>query len=376
MLGVDGAELHLLASDKATGQATGADIVIVDEAGLMPEGQRDVWDGVRGSISGRAGGRVVYISVRGSGPMFEELRDRRDMQGVVWHEYAADEDAALDDRAGWTAANPGLADGIKDITYLEHRAREAMANRSAEAAFRTFELNQPVDPAEEMVIGVADYKAMTAAPVPKREGPMVMGVDLGGAASMSAVACYWPMTGWFEVTAALPGVPALRDRSRGDGVGDLYVRMAEEGALMVQPGTRVTPVGPLLARVLADVGEHPMIVVGDRYRKEELLQALEDAGLWRVAVEFRAQGPESAADLIETQKAVVAGEVRTVDTLLLRSACRYAVVAEVAGHPRMVRAKRRGRIDALSAVVCGIAAGRRAKAAGLMKPPGRRSVIL
>lgn len=370
-----GSELHLLASDKATGQATGADVVVIDEAGLMPENQRVVWDGVRGSISGRAGGRVLYISVRGTGPMFEELRDRRGMPGVVWREYCADEDAALDDEAAWAAANPGLMDGIKDVGYLRHRAREAIANRSQEAAFRTFELNVPADPDEQMVIGVQDYRRIVLGE-PARRGPVVVGVDLGGAASMSAVAAFWPETGWFEVSAALPGIPPLQERSQGDGVGDLYLRMEEEGSLYVHPGTRVTPIGPLLRAVLGELGTAPVIVTGDRYRREELLQVLDELSVHSLVV-FRAQGEESAADLIETQKAVAAGELSTRDTMLLRNACRHAVVAEVGGRPRMVRAKRRSRIDALSAVVVGVGVGRRAWSSGVIRSePAGVSVVL
>ena len=53
--GMHGARLDILASDRATGHAVGGDLVIVDEAGLLEEGQRDLWAAVASSLSGRDG---------------------------------------------------------------------------------------------------------------------------------------------------------------------------------------------------------------------------------------------------------------------------------------------------------------------------------
>ena len=106
--------MTILASAQGTGHALGADLAIVDEAGLLQESQRDLWAAVMSSVSGRDG-RLLAISIQGDGPMFWELGERADDDSVVWEKYAAPDDAALDDEEAWALANPGLADGIKSL---------------------------------------------------------------------------------------------------------------------------------------------------------------------------------------------------------------------------------------------------------------------
>ena len=97
VLGPGGTRVEILASDRATGHATGADIALIDEAGLLTESSRPLWDAIYSSISGRDG-RLMCISVRGDSPMFTELAERADQPQVYWKEYTAPVDAQLDDR--------------------------------------------------------------------------------------------------------------------------------------------------------------------------------------------------------------------------------------------------------------------------------------
>ena len=95
--GQNGAKVTILASDKATGHALGADLAIIDEAGLTPESQRELWNAILSSTSGRDG-RLVCISIRGDGPMFTDLSERAGEPSVVWREWTAPEGCALDDQ--------------------------------------------------------------------------------------------------------------------------------------------------------------------------------------------------------------------------------------------------------------------------------------
>ena len=70
--GQRGARLDILASDRASGHAVGADIAVIDEAGLLPESERELWAAVASSLSGRDG-RLLAISIKGDGPMFAEM---------------------------------------------------------------------------------------------------------------------------------------------------------------------------------------------------------------------------------------------------------------------------------------------------------------
>src|SRR3546814_15271636 len=69
------------------------------------------------------------------------------------------------------------------------------------------------------------------AALPPREGPVVIGIDLGGSASMSAAAYYWPQTGRLEVLGTFPTRPSLLNRGQADGVGSRYVEMESRGEL-------------------------------------------------------------------------------------------------------------------------------------------------
>ena len=126
IVGPDG-DVTCLAADKATGHAVGADLAIVDEAGLLQEKHRDLWNAMQSCMSGRAG-RLLAISIRGDGPMFSELAARHADPAVHWVEYAAPDGGALDDPATWAAANPGLASGIKSLAHMQDRARAVAAS--------------------------------------------------------------------------------------------------------------------------------------------------------------------------------------------------------------------------------------------------------
>ena len=156
--GLDGTELTLLASDKASGHAVGVDLAIIDEGGLFTPNQRDLWNAVLSSTSGRDG-RLLVISIRGHSEMFSELAARADDPSVFWTEYAGDEVAKLDDVEQWHRANPGLASGIKSLDYMADASRRAIATPADSASFRTMELNLPGVPARDSIVQVADWQA-------------------------------------------------------------------------------------------------------------------------------------------------------------------------------------------------------------------------
>ena len=126
IVGLNGAEVTILAADKAGAHSIGVDLTITDESGLLQENKRDLWDAVYSSVSTRDG-RNLHVSIRGDGPMFAELRERRDDPAVVWHEYAAPEDCALDDESAWYAANPALG-RIKSLAYMRDASARAIAS--------------------------------------------------------------------------------------------------------------------------------------------------------------------------------------------------------------------------------------------------------
>ena len=358
IVGLNGARVDILAADKATGHAVGADIALIDEAGLLPEASRDLWNAILSSVSGRDG-RLICISIRGDGPMFRELGERAADPSVVWHEYAAPADCELDDRAAWTAANPGLAGGIKSASYMADMARRALASPADQRSFRSHDLNAPVDPGREMICSLVDWKACLTDDPPPRDGEVVIGFDLGGSASMSALVAIWPRSGRLESWGAFPAVPDALSRGAADGVGGLYQQMIERGEVALYPG-RVTPVAAFLADCAARLAGERVIAAGaDRFRKAEAIQALESAGL-RWPMEWRGQGAGAVADgshdVRSFQRRVLSRRIAAAPSLLMASAIsESAIDFDAVGNPRLDKGRARGRIDALSAAV--IAAG-------------------
>lgn len=373
-LGRFGSRVDFLAADKATGHAIGVDLAVVDEAGLLPEANRALWNAVLSSTSGREG-RLLAISIRGDGPMFAEISERADDPSVYWVEYAAPEDAAYDDEEAWHAANPGLESGIKSIEYMRRMSRRALDNPANGPHFAAYDLNLPQEPSRELIVTLAQWKDGVVEKAPSREGPCVVGLDLGGSSSMTAAVVYWPESGRIEASGAFPAIPDLRQRGEADGVGGLYVRMEQRGELRCYPG-RVTPVDPFIDDLASSLMGECILALGcDRYRKQELFDALSRTGItWRVAL--RGQGAnasaDGSADVRAFQEELFSRSMKPERSLLFESAILNSSISrDTAGNPKLNRAATRGRIDVLQAAVIACGLGRRWKSSNVSQFTGQ-----
>ena len=362
IVGQRGAEISFLASDRATGNALGADLTLTDESGLMPESQRHVWDAVYSCVSGRDG-RNLHISIAGDGPMFRELLDRRGQPGIVVHHHAADDTAQLADRDQWHKANPGLASGIKSLDYMVDAAERAAQSPAAAAGYRVLDLNIEGSPTAATLVMPADYQRCVSDPLPARDGGCWIGLDAGGATSFTAAAAYWPKTGRLEVFAGIGDNPPLLARSRADGWGDLYVRAWEAGELWTYP-QRETPLDLFAADVAARLdGATVGGLVADEYRAGKVKDALDAAGLpdWANRLVFRPVRFKTAtADVEAFQTAVVGGLISFPPGLMLPAAIRDSRLdPDNQGNVRLVKGRYDGRIDVAMAAVLAVGAGRR-----------------
>ena len=289
ILGPSNCEVEFLAADRATGQARGCDLAIIDEAGLLREKDRELWGSMYSSISGRDG-RFLAVGIAADGPMFRDMKTRAETDPAVrFIEYAAAPDAEIMDVKAWHAANPGLASGIKSMDYMKDAARKALASPSDAALFKSHDLNMSLRPTRMMICEVADWTACITEELPERSGGCVVGFDIGGSASMTAAVAIWPLTGRLEAWAAFGDTPELKARSEVDyGVQSrLYETMAERGELWTYPG-RVTPCAEFLEDVAAHLEGEKIIAAGaDRFRKAEVEDVLTKAGLnWPMEWKF------------------------------------------------------------------------------------------
>ena len=364
LIGDGGATLEIegAGNQSTAGHASGYDVAIVDELGLLQERHRPQVAGMRSSVSAR-NGRFVALTIHGSGPFVPEILARKGAAGLAIHHYAADPDLPLDDPENWRRANPGLG-SIKSESYMADESRRVIETPSDQAAYLAHDLNLPGTPSGELIVSLPGWRGVEtpADRRPARDGPCCVGLDLGAHRSFTSAAMYWPASGRLEVLTACGDTPSLAARARHDAAGALYERAERDGALIVLAG-RLTPVGPFLAKLRAHLAGCAVTAVGcDRFRHAELKQHLADQGLgWRPV--WRGSGARAAEDAAQDigafQRAVEGGDLRTAPNILLLSAITNAtVIRDAAGHATgLKQATIRRRIDPLQAAVIAVGLG-------------------
>ena len=354
---VDGASCQVLASDRTAGHASGFDLVIVDELGLLHERDRPLLSGLRSSTSARDG-RVLAISIKGDGPFIPELIERAADPTVVVKVYEPPADADPLLPATWAHGNPTLGT-IKSRQYMVDRAR-LVANVPADLAlFAAEDCNLAGSVTREMICSVADWNGLLGGDPAPRAGDCVVGIDLGGSDSLTAAAVCWPESGRLEVFAAVAVSDdrTLADRGRDDAVGDRYEQLAASSELWTYAARRTTPVALFIAELAAELRGQRVVSCGaDRYRRSECADGMADADC-RWPMVWRGQGAsataDGSADVRSFERAIRGAWLRPARgaRLMLSAISESVIVRDKLGNPCIERARRRGRIDPLSAAV-------------------------
>lgn len=346
--------VDILAADARSGHASGFDLVIIDELGLLLERHRPMVMGLRSSISARDGA-VWAISVHGSGPFIPEILSRRDVSGTVVHAHIpADSHPRIDDEDVWREGNPGLGT-IKSLDYMRAEARRAAQNPADQPYFRAFDLNCPIHPSSTPLLDVETWRQCECEPdgLPPRTPTCVVGIDPGEPETMAAIAAWWP-TGRVEIWAAVAARPPLADRGRAEGVGDLLIRMHARDELLLAPAleTPLEHVLPICAGALA--GVRVTLAVADTTRQRELRRAVAGAGgawPWRW-VSHHAGGPDWSLGIRAVVGQAAAGRLKVATSLLMRTAlAATALHRDGMGQPSLAPATDRGRIHPVRALV-------------------------
>ena len=343
--------LDTLAADRTAGHASGYDLVIVDETGLLPERARDLLAGLRSSVSAR-NGTIRHISIRGDSPLFREILNN---PAVPSHVYAAADECDVDDVSAWRAANPGLG-FVKAIAYMRAECARIKAVPSDESSFRALDLNLEISPTREMVCSPGDLRSCFVETLDCR-GPAYVGLDIGEAGSGTAAAAYWPATGALRTWLGFGSVPNLKDRGKRDGAD--YLAMQRRGELRTYPG-RTVPVRAFVADVLADLGGVKVRgAYADAYRSGELRDSLP----WPLTIVRSGCGPDGSAAVRAFQSVVLTNRLALTPNLSLASAIKESTLRRDGnGNPAIDRARTAGRIDVLSAAILAIGAGAKPRA--------------
>jgi len=337
-------------------------LALLDERGHWPADKGDDLEGAILSGLGKRGGRALIISTSAADDAhpFSQWLDHPPA-GTFVQEHRPSPGLPADDLESLLIANPGAKHGIgANADWLRAQAQRAIARGgSALSQFRLYNRNERVSgETRGLLLTVDQWLQAETVDLPPRDGPCIVGVDLGGSASMSAAAFYWPSTGRLEALGAFSTVPSLADRGASDGVSGRYVEMQERGELVTMGG-RVVPASQFLAAIMQHLdGATCSAFVGDRFRSAEFEEARAAAGV-TVPMIYRGQGfRDGGEDCERFRSAVFDGRVAARPSLLLRSAFADAVtLSDPAGNMKLAKARSLGRIDAAAATVLAVAEG-------------------
>jgi len=359
--------LKVIAADGKSALGSAPCLVLMDERGHWPLDQGNDLEAALLSGLGKRGGRALIISTSAADDAhpFSQWIDHPQL-GTYVQEHRPSPGLPADDRASLLVANPGSAHGIgAGLDWLEHTAKVSIARGgSSLQTFRLYNRNERVSgDSVELLLTPDEWLACETDTLPPREGPLVIGIDLGGSSSMSAAAFYWPDTGRLEAFGTFPGKPSLLDRGQRDGVSGRYVEMSDRGELTTL-GDATVPVAPWMGQVMARVADQQVAAIcADRYKMAEIGEAIARAGI-RAPVVWRGQGfRDGGEDCERFRRACFEGKVIVAPSLLLRSAFADALTKrDDANNLKLTKARSLGRIDAASATVLAVAEGARMKA--------------
>jgi phage terminase large subunit-like protein len=367
--------LRCLAADGKSALGGAPTLTILDERGHWARDKGDELEHALLSGGGKRGGRALIISTSApddAHPFSKWLDEPQD--GVYRQEHRPAPGLPADDLESLLIANPGAQHGIgSNVEWLLAQARRAIARGgNSLTTFRLYNRNERISgETRDLLLTVDEWLACEVAELPPRQGAVVIGVDLGGSASMTAAAFYWPDTGRLECLGWFPSQPNLADRGAADGVGSRYSEMASRGELSTL-GAATVPVAPWLSEVMRHVeGETIAALVMDRYKQAELGQAIDAAGI-RAPLVWRGFGfRDGNEDCDRFRRACFDGLVNAAPSLLLRSAFSDAVcLRDPANNIKLAKARSLGRIDAASASVLAVAQGAR-----MLAQPSRKSRV-
>jgi phage terminase large subunit-like protein len=199
--------IRVIAANDKSAPGSAATFVLMDERGNWAAGQGDALEHAFQSGIGRRGGRALIIvtSAASDAHPFSVWLDL-EQEGVYRQQHRPSPGRPADDLESLNEANPSSTHGIgSSIEWLEAQARRASARGgSTLTSFRLYNLNERVSGETRDTLLTVDEWLRCEVPVEflsPRQGQVVVGIGLGGSASMSAAAYYRPETGRWRRTS-------------------------------------------------------------------------------------------------------------------------------------------------------------------------------
>ena len=278
--------------------------------------------------------------------------------------HSAREEDKITHKSTWKRANPSLPLMPDLENAIRKEAKLAMQDGSMLPGFKALRLNMGVEDTEQAtLLDAGTWQSIESEDV-DMSGRCVWGIDLGGSAASSAVAAFWPDSGRLETLAAFPREPDLYARGLNDGVGTLYQDCYERDEILVNGGAAVDI--PDLIRRARDRFGAPARIAADRWRENELRDALKAAGLPVAKLELRGQGyKDGGEDVRLFRRACLEGRVHPLKSLFLTYAMSEArVTIDAAANSKLAKnseggRRQRARDDTAAASILSVALSER-----------------
>ena len=365
-----GARLRVVGSDNKRAHGWRVNLVLADEPSMWGPSGELLFAAVKTALGKRSGSRVLLVGTRPASDshFFSRLLAEVD-QAVYSQVHAANPNASPYAVKTWRQANPGLDFGLPDIDVLRAESRLAKHDPAELQSFRALRLNQGTSEVEvKHLISAEAWAEVETDTLPPAVGPCAWGIDLGGTAAFSAIACYWPESGRLQGFVACGSSPSLPERAKADNVPGVYERMLREDEL-VMLGHRIVPADVLLKEALRRYGR-PDALAADRWRSGELEDGAKAAGLNLPEPSWRGQGwYHGSVDVRLFRASVLEGKVAAPVSLAIRSSLSEArTVSDAANNVKLAKLgeggkRSRGRDDLAAAIILAIAEGTRRQAA-------------
>ena len=351
-------EYRALAADGKTAHGLSPVLAILDEIGQVRGPQSDFIDAITTSQGAHAAPLLIAISTQAASDAdllsvwLDDAAQSKDPR-IVSRVYAAPEGAALEDEAGWRAANPALG-MFRSLDDLREQMAQAKRMPSMENAARNLLLNQRVS-TDAPFVSPDVWRACGTEPVPF-DGPVFGGLDLSARNDLTAlvlvgkVAGVWQVRPYFWTPQTGLGERSKRDRAP-------YDLWARQGFLRATPGATVDY--EIVAREIAEIvdGLTVYAIAFDRWRMDVLQREIERAGITLPLVPF-GQGYKDMSPALDTLEAELLSEriAHGMHPVLTLCAANATTVKDPAGNRKLDKSHSTGRIDGMVALAMALGA--------------------
>ena len=282
-------------------------LLIGDEPGAWQNrGGEMMFHSLRQALGKREDSKLLLIGTQApaaASSWWPELLKNGSGPGLHVSLIAADEKEPWDAWQTIRKANPLVAVNPALRRTILRERDEARRNPSLQPSFLAYRLNRLVDVRAEVLVNLADWKAVEARPVPERAGRPILALDLGSTRSWSAAWCLWP-SGRSELYALAPGVPDLLKIEKRDSLAaGIYQQLQDSGVLIIDEGVRVSRPAKLIAH-LVERGIIPAVVICDSFAVNALRDCVSNH--WPVKVR-RTKWEQATSDIADFRKLVYDG---------------------------------------------------------------------